>query len=82
MARQSRKYRDEDRSLDLYLKEIGETPLISADEEVRLAKKIHEGDHELVIFNGGERGGLICSSGICQNRPTFQGTRIVLFSRF
>lgn len=38
--------------------------------------------HELIIFNGGERGGLICSSGICQNRPTFQGTRIVLFSRF
>jgi len=39
-------------------------------------------NHELVIFNGGERGGLICSSGICQNRPTFQGTRVVLFSRF
>ncbi|UCC80378.1 MAG: hypothetical protein JSW64_03175 [Candidatus Zixiibacteriota bacterium] len=39
-------------------------------------------NHELVIFNGGERGGLICSSGICQSRPTFQGTRIVLFSRF
>ena len=39
-------------------------------------------DHELVIFNGGERGGLICSSGICQNRPTFEGTRIILFSRF
>jgi hypothetical protein len=38
--------------------------------------------HELIIFNGGERGGLVCSSGICQNRPTFQGTRIVLFSRF
>ncbi len=39
-------------------------------------------NHELIIFNGGERGGLICSSGICQTRPTFQGTRIVLFSRF
>jgi len=39
-------------------------------------------NHELVIFNGGERGGLICSSGICQNRPTFSGTRIILFSRF
>ncbi len=39
-------------------------------------------NHELVIFNGGERGGLICSSGICQTRPTFTGTRIVLFSRF
>ena len=39
-------------------------------------------NNELVIFNGGERGGLICSSGICQTRPTFQGTRIVMFSRF
>ena len=44
MAKQSLKYRDEDRSLDLYLREIGETPLISADEEVRLARKIKQGD--------------------------------------
>jgi len=40
------------------------------------------GNNELIVFTGGERGGLICSSGICQTRPTFQGTRIVLFSRF
>ena len=40
------------------------------------------GSHELIVFNGGERGGLICSSGICQIRPTFQGTRVILFSRF
>ena len=44
MARQSKKYRDEDRSLDLYLKEIGETPLITATEEVTLAKLIRAGD--------------------------------------
>lgn len=44
MAKQSLKYRDEDRSLDLYLREIGETPLITADEEVRLARKIKQGD--------------------------------------
>lgn len=44
MARQSRRYRDEDRSLDLYLREIGETPLISAHEEVDLAKRIRDGD--------------------------------------
>jgi len=43
VAKQSAKYRDEDRSLDLYLREIGETPLITADEEVRLAKKIKQG---------------------------------------
>jgi hypothetical protein len=39
-------------------------------------------EHELMIFNGGERGGLLCSSGICQIRPTFEGTRVILFSRF
>ncbi|MBD3258662.1 sigma-70 family RNA polymerase sigma factor [candidate division GN15 bacterium] len=44
MAKQSLKYRDEDRSLDLYLREIGETPLITAEEEVRLARKIKQGD--------------------------------------
>lgn len=46
MAKQSAKYRDEDRSLDLYLREIGETPLINADEEVRLAKKIKQGSKD------------------------------------
>jgi hypothetical protein len=40
------------------------------------------GSHELIIFQGGERGGLICSSGICTQRPTFEGTRVILFSRF
>jgi RNA polymerase primary sigma factor len=43
VAKQSLKYRDEDRSLDLYLREIGETPLIAAEEEVRLAKQIRQG---------------------------------------
>jgi RNA polymerase primary sigma factor len=44
LAKQSRRYRDEDRSLDLYLKEIGETPLITPREEVDLAKRIRQGD--------------------------------------
>ena len=44
MARQSKRYQYEDRSLDLYLREIGETPLISSGEEVELAKRIREGD--------------------------------------
>jgi RNA polymerase primary sigma factor len=44
VAKQSRRYRDEDRSLDLYLREIGSTPLINADEEVRLARRIKQGD--------------------------------------
>ncbi|RKX26579.1 MAG: RNA polymerase subunit sigma [Candidatus Zixiibacteriota bacterium] len=46
MAKQSLKYRDEDRSLDLYLREIGETPLINAAEEVRLARKIKQGSQK------------------------------------
>lgn len=46
MAKQASKYRDEDRSLDLYLREIGETPLINAAEEVRLAKKIKQGSKD------------------------------------
>jgi RNA polymerase primary sigma factor len=45
LAKQARRYRDEDRSLDLYLREIGEARLITAAEEVELAKRIKEGDH-------------------------------------
>ena len=44
MARTSR--RDVDRSLDLYLKEIGETALLKPHEEVSLAKRIHDGDQD------------------------------------
>jgi RNA polymerase primary sigma factor len=46
LAKQARRYRDEDRSLDLYLREIGETPLITAQQEVELAKKIKLGDQD------------------------------------
>ena len=44
MARPAKRYRDEERSLDLYLKEIGLTPLINAAKEVELAKRIRLGD--------------------------------------
>jgi RNA polymerase primary sigma factor len=46
LAKQTRRYRDEDRSLDLYLREIGETPLITAQQEVALAKRIKLGDQD------------------------------------
>lgn len=46
MAKQLRRYKDEDRCLDLYLREIGETPLISSREEVELAKRIRQGDDQ------------------------------------
>ncbi len=38
--------REIDRSLDIYLKEIGKTPLITAEDEIELAKEIHKGDKE------------------------------------
>ncbi len=41
--------RDVDRSLDLYLKEIGETPLLIKSEEVDLAKRIHAGDPQALV---------------------------------
>ncbi len=44
MAEPKRNYNGEDRSLDLYLREIGETPLISPEEEIALARKIKKGD--------------------------------------
>ena len=44
MSKQSKRFRDEEQSLDLYLREIGETPLISAEEEIELAKRIKQGD--------------------------------------
>ncbi len=37
---------DDARSLDAYLKQIGKTPLISVDEEVRLARRIKLGDQK------------------------------------
>jgi RNA polymerase primary sigma factor len=46
LARPAKRYRDEERSLDLYLKEIGNTPLINAEKEVELAKRIRIGDQE------------------------------------
>jgi RNA polymerase primary sigma factor len=46
LVKKSKRFRDEDPSLDLYLREIGETALLTADEEVDLAKKIRSGDHD------------------------------------
>jgi RNA polymerase primary sigma factor len=40
------RYRDENRSLDLYLHEIGETPLLTAEEEIQLASRIRQGDRK------------------------------------
>ncbi|MFO7768878.1 MAG: RNA polymerase sigma factor RpoD/SigA [bacterium] len=47
MAKLTKKpYTREDQSLDKYLQEIGEVSLIDADEEVRLAKLVKQGDQD------------------------------------
>jgi len=46
LAEPKRKYKGEEGSLDLYLREIGETSLISSSEEISLARRIKEGDEE------------------------------------
>lgn len=44
-SRRSRRFsRNDDRSLDVYLKEIGKTPLLKREEEVELARRIKQGD--------------------------------------
>jgi len=40
------------------------------------------GNHDLIIFNGSQRGGLVCSGGTCVYHPTFEGIRVTLLSRF
>lgn len=42
----SKSYAREDQSLDQYLREIGEVPLLSVDQEVELARGIRDGDTE------------------------------------
>ncbi|MDP6037461.1 MAG: sigma-70 family RNA polymerase sigma factor, partial [Candidatus Latescibacteria bacterium] len=41
-----RPYAREDESLDQYLQEIGEVALLTADQEVELAKRIKKGDQD------------------------------------
>ncbi len=39
------------------------------------------GNHELIVFQGEQRGGLVCSGGVCSFHPTFKGLRVTLLSR-
>lgn len=39
------------------------------------------GNHEITVFNGQQRGGLVCSGGVCSYHPTFEGIRVTLLSR-
>jgi hypothetical protein len=39
------------------------------------------GNHELAVFKGDQRGGLVCSGGVCVYHPTFEGLRVTLISR-
>jgi len=38
-------------------------------------------NHDLTVFYGGQRGGLVCSGGTCTFHPTFKGVRVTLLSR-
>jgi len=40
------------------------------------------GNHELEIFHGGLRGGLVCSGGVCKYQEAFEGLRVSVLSRF
>lgn len=39
-------------------------------------------NNDLSLFYGGQRGGYVCSGGVCTIRPTFRGIRATLLSRF
>jgi hypothetical protein len=39
-------------------------------------------NHDLTLFYGGQRGGTVCSGGVCTTRPTFRGLKASLISRF
>ena len=45
LANATNRYRSDDRSLDIYLRELSRTPLLKADEEKVLARRIRTGDH-------------------------------------
>jgi hypothetical protein len=39
-------------------------------------------NHDITVFYGGQRGGTICSGGVCALRPTFRGLKATIISRF
>lgn len=38
-------------------------------------------DHDLTLFYGNERGGEVCSGGVCRTEPAFDGLKIILETR-
>lgn len=43
------KYRDNDRSLDLYLQEISVTPILTKEQEISLARRVKKGDKKALL---------------------------------
>jgi len=39
-------------------------------------------NNDLTVFHGDQRGGLVCTSGVCVDQPAFRGTKVLLLSRF
>ena len=74
-------------ALDKYLVEIGREELISTDEEVELAQRIHKGDQEALdrltranlrfVMKGDEKV-LICTSFIPGEGKTFVSTNLAM----
>ena len=62
----------ESESLDKYLQEIGKVDLISADEEVKLAKRIREGDQLVVPFDEALLDLLLRCRDHCMAKPLSQ----------
>lgn len=52
------------------------------DEMLYIEAMLRYPNHDLTLFYGGQRGGFVCSGGVCTLRPTFRGFRATLLSRF
>jgi hypothetical protein len=60
----------------------GGAPALAPDEMIYIEGTRKFANHELIVFYGGQRGGLVCAGGICSIKPTFRGLKISLLSRF
>lgn len=60
------------------LPQFRELPEKTASVEITLKFR----NNDLTVFHGDQRGGLVCSSGVCVDQPPFRGTKVLLLSRF
>lgn len=60
----------------------GGAPALAPAEMIYIEGTLRYPNHDLTVFYGGQRGGLVCAGGICSIKPTFRGLKISLLSRF